>query len=151
MIFLKDLYLKLPEALKKNIALQAATSVIALFLFFVVVIFSNDMILALPCMLFSVFMIVKSSTLFYNCIEGNYLEIKGVCSDVEVTTLRRRIKSLTIKAENKVLRVPINFRLKGTKIGDTITVYLSKKAQLYYDNGSYIANDIYALTATKEA
>lgn len=151
MIFLKDLYLKLPKALKKNIALQAASAFIALLLFFIVVILSNDMILALPCMLFSVFMIVKSSTLFYNCIEGNYLEIKGVCSDVEVTTLRRRIKSLTIKAENKVLRVPINFRLKETKIGDTITVYLSKKAQLYYDNGSYIANDIYALTATKEA
>ena len=151
MICLKELYLKLPEALKKNIALQMATAILALFVFFIVVIFSNDMILALPCMLFSVFMIVKSSTLFYNCIVGNYLEIKGVCSDVEVTTLRRRIKSLTIKAENKVLRVPINFRLKGTKVGDTITVYLSKKAQLYYDNGSYIANNIYALTYAKEA
>ena len=70
---------------------------------------------------------------------------------MEVTTFTRRIKSLTLQAENKVLKVPINFRLKGTKIGDTVTVYLSKKAQLYYDNGSYIANDIYALIATKEA
>ena len=150
MIYLKDLYLKLPEALKKNIAMQAAISAIAMFLFFIVVIFFKDMALALPCVLFSLFMIVKSATLFYNCIVGNYLEIKGVCSDVEVTTFTRRIKSLTLQAENKFLKVPINFRLKGTKIGDTITVYLSKKAQLYYDNGSYIANDIYALIATKE-
>lgn len=102
-------------------------------------------------MLFSVFMIVKSAALLYNCIEGNYLEIKGVCSDVEVTTFRKRIKALTLKAENKVLKIPIRFRLKGTDVGDTITVYLSKKARLYYTDGSYIANDIYALIATKEA
>lgn len=151
MIYLKELYLKLPEALKKQIVLQASTAILAFFLFFIVIIFCKDMILALPCMLFSVFMIVKSTVLFYNCIEGNYLEIKGVCSGVEITTIRKRIKSLTIKAENKVLKVPIRFRLKGTNVGDTITVYLSKKAQLYYNNGSYIANDIYALTATKEA
>lgn len=143
--------MKLPEELKKQIVLQAAMSILAFFLFFVVIIFFKDMLLALPCMLFSVFMIVKSAVLFYNCIVGNYLEIKGVCSSVEVTTIRRRIKTLTIKAENKVLMVPVRFRLKGTNVGDTITVYLSKKAHLYYNNGIYTANDIYALTVSKEA
>ena len=151
MIYLKELYLRLPEALKKQIVLQSATAIFVLFLFFVVIILCRDIILALPCMLFSVFMIVKSAALLYNCIEGNYLEIKGVCSDVEVTTFRKRIKALTLKAENKVLKIPIRFRLKGTDVGDTITVYLSKKARLYYTDGSYIANDIYALIATKEA
>lgn len=143
--------MKLPEELKKKIVLQVAMSVLAFFLFFIVIIFFKDMLLALPCMLFSVFMIVKSAVLFYNCIVGNYLEIKGVCSGVEVTTFRKRIKSLTIKAENKVLMFPVHFRLKGTNVGDTITVYLSKKAQLYYNNGIYTANDIYALTVSKEA
>lgn len=137
--------------MKKQIVLQSATAIFVLFLFFVVIILCRDIILALPCMLFSVFMIVKSAALLYNCIEGNYLEIKGVCSDVEVTTFRKRIKALTLKAENKVLKIPIRFRLKGTDVGDTITVYLSKKARLYYTDGSYIANDIYALIATKEA
>ena len=143
--------MQLPEELKKQIVLQTALSILAFFLFFIVLIFFKNLILALPCMLFSVFMIVKGAVLFYNCIAGNYLKVKGVCSGVRVTAFRKRIKSLTIKAENKILLVPVRFRLKGANIGDTITVYLSKKAQLYYNNGIYTANDIYALTVTKEA
>lgn len=149
-IFLKELYLKLPEALKKNIAMQAVTAIIAILLFFIVIIFSKDIVLALPCLIFSVFMIVKSVTLFYNCIEGNYLEIKGLCSEVETTAISRRIKSLTVRAEQKTLKIPISFRLKRTSIGDTVTIYLSRNAQLYYNDGCYVANNIYALAVQKE-
>lgn len=148
---MKDLYNKLPEILKRHISWQAALSVVALLLFFIVIIIFKDILLALPCILFSAIMIVKSTFLLYNCVIGNYLEIKGVCSDVEVTTFRRRVKSLTIKAEEKILTIPIYFRLRGINVGDTITVYLSKKARLYYNNGIYTANDIYTLTVLKEA
>lgn len=148
---MKDLYNKLPEILKRHISWQAVLSVVALLLFFIVIIIFKDILLALPCILFSAIMIVKSTVLLYNCAVGNYLEIKGVCSDVEVTTFRRRVKSLTIKAEEKILTIPIYFRLRGINVGDTITVYLSKKARLYYNNGIYTANDIYTLTVLKEA
>lgn len=150
MIFLKELYIRLPDILKKHIVMHASVAIIALFLFFITVILADDLILALPCMLFGIFMIVKGTILFYNCIAGNYLEIKGVCTDVEKTGFRKKIKALTIKAEDKLLKHSIHYSLKNVSIGDNITVYMSKKTQLYYKDGIYIAGDFYAVSVEKE-
>lgn len=142
--------MNLPDILKKQMALRAGTAMIAFFLFFITVILADDLILALPCMLFGIFMIVKGTILFYNCIAGNYLEINGVCTDVEKTGFRKKIKALTIKAEDKLLKLSIHYSLKNVSIGDNITVYMSKKTQLYYKDGSYIAGDFYAVSVEKE-
>lgn len=142
--------MRLPGILKKHIFVHASIAIIAIFLFFITVILVSDLIFALPCMLFGIFMIVKGTILFYNCIVGNYLEIKGVCTDVEKTGFRKKIKSLTIKAEDKLLKLSVHYSLKNVSIGDNITVYISKKTQLYYKDGSYIAGDFYAVSVEKE-
>lgn len=149
-ILLKELYTNLPDILKKQIALHTGIAIIALFLFLLTVVLADDLILALPCMLFAIFMIVKGAILFYNCTIGNCLEIKGICYDVEKTGFRKKIKALTVKSENKLLKIPMHYRLKNVSIGDSITVYMSKKTQLYYKNGSYITGDFYAVSVEKE-
>lgn len=95
-------------------------------------------------------MIVKGTILFYNCIEGRYLEIKGVCCDVEVTGFRKKIKSITIKTEDKFLKLLVHYRLKKIYVGDNLTVYMSNKTQLFYTEGKYITGNYYAITAAKE-
>lgn len=142
--------MRLPGILKKHIFVHASIAIFAIFLFFITVILTSDLIFALPCMLFCIFMIVKGTILFYNCIVGNYLEIKGVCTDVEKTGFRKKIKSLTIKAEDKLLKLSVHYSLKNVSIGDNITVYMSKKTQLYYKDGSYIAGDFHAVSVEKE-
>lgn len=147
---MKELYLKLPTVLKKQIIIHASVAILAIILFFVVVFCFSDMILALPCLLLSVFMIVKTAILFYNCIAGLYIAVTGVCTRIETTGLRKRIKAVTISAEEKNLKIPIHHRLKNIGKDDTVTVYLSKTAPLYYSNGEYIANEIYGISALKE-
>lgn len=149
MIFLKELYQNLPVTLKKQISIHAGIALFSIFLFFVVLIFSKDLVLAFPCIMLAVFMIVKSGILFYNCITENYLEITGICSDVETNGFRKRIRSITIESEQKRLKILIHYKLKNINIGDRLTVYMAKKTQLYYKDGDYIAADFYGIAGEK--
>ena len=149
-IFLKELYLKLPQLLKKHIAINFLIAMLAVILFFIVIFCFSDVVLALPCLILSVLLIVKTAILFYNCIAGNFLEIKGVCSDVEKTPFRRRVKSITVKAEDKKLKLNAHYSIKNISAGDNITVYISKRTPLYNQNGVYIANEFYGASVDKE-
>ena len=148
-IVLKELYMHLPVTLKKQISIYVGIALLSTLLFFIVVIFSKDLVLALPCMLFSIFMIIKAVSLFYTCIVGNYIEIKGVCSDVEIVGFRKKVKSITLKAENKLLKLPIHYKLKNVNIGDNLTVYMSKHTKLYYKDDNYIAGAFYGIHVEK--
>ncbi len=149
-IFLKELYMKLPALLRKHITINILAASLAVILFFIVIFCFSDIVLALPCLILSVLLIVKTAVLFYNCIAGNYLEIKGVCSDVEKTPFRRRVKSIIVKAEDKKLKLNAHYSIKNVNIGDALTVYMSKKSPLYNQNGIYIADEFYGVSVDKE-
>lgn len=142
--------MKLPLLLKKHIAINCLIATFAVILFFVVIFCFSDIVLALPCLILSVLLIVKTAIMFYNCIAGNFLEIKGVCSDVEKTPFRKRVKSITVKAEDKKLKLNAHYSIKNISIGDAITVYISKKSPLYKQDGTYIANEFYGVSVDKE-
>ncbi len=142
--------MKLPTVLKKQIILHTGIAILSIVLFIIISIFFTDLIFAIPCIILGVFVIVKGTILFYNCIEGRYLEIKGVCCDVEVTGFRKKIKSITIKTEDKFLKLLVHYRLKKIYVGDNLTVYMSNKTQLFYTEGKYITGNYYAITAAKE-
>ena len=147
---MKELYLNMPRILKKHVIVHTGIALTALILFFIVIFCSADIILALPCFFLSALMIVKNVILFYNYIMGNYIEIKGVCSEVGRTSVRKRIKSITIKAEDKKLCLNIHNNIKNISAGDALSVYISKRAPLYYNDGIYIANDFYGISVQKE-
>ena len=142
--------MNLPVTLKKQVAVHAGLAVLLITLFFLTVTFFRDPILAAPFVFAGIFIIVKEAILLYNCIAGNYLEIKGVCHDVETTGFRKRIRSITLKSENKLLKLPIHYRLKNVNVGDNLIVYMSKQTQLYYKDGTYIADKFYGISVGLE-
>lgn len=142
--------MKLPLLLKRHIAINCLIATLAVIFFFIVIFCFSDVVLALPCLILSALLIVKTAILFYNCIAGNFLEIKGVCSDVEKTPFRRRVKSITVKAEDKKLKLNAHYSIKNISVGDTLTVYISKKTPLYNQNGAYVTNEFYGVSVDKE-
>lgn len=149
-MLLKELYRDLPYILKKKIVIHAAIALLAMILLLVISFCFSDIILMLPCLLLSGLMIVKAAALFYNCIAGNYIEITGICSDVEKTTIRKKVKYVILRAEDKKLRLNIHCNLKNICVGDALTVYISKKAPLYHKDGMYIANEFYGVAVNDD-
>ena len=142
---MKEKFKSLPEALQWQILSRFAGGVDFLLLFVVIMIFYRNVYLWLPSLFFMVLLIVSGSVLLYNSIKGNYVSVAGVCENIEVTGIRRRVKRITLKLEENSLTISVRHRIKKLKIGDTVIVYLSVKTPVYPTANGYDAFSYYAM------
>ena len=142
---MKEKFKSLPEALQWQILSRFAGGVGFLLLFVVIMIFYRNVYLWLPSLFFMVLLIVSGSVLLYNSIKGNYVSVAGVCENIEVTGIRRRVKRITLKLEENSLTISVMHRIKKLKIGDTVIVYLSVKTPVYPTANGYDAFSYYAM------
>lgn len=142
---MKEKFKSLPEALQWQILSRFAGGVGFHLLFVVIMIFYRNVYLWLPSLFFMVLLIVSGSVLLYNSIKGNYVSVAGVCENIEVTGIRRRVKRITLKLEENSLTISVRHRIKKLKIGDTVIVYLSVKTPVYPTANGYDAFSYYAM------
>ena len=109
---MKERFKTLPEVLQWQIISRFAGGVGFLLLFIVIVIFYRNVYLWLPSLFFMAVLIVSGSVLLYNSIKGNYVSVAGVCENIEVTGIRRRVKRITLKLEENSLTISVRHRIK---------------------------------------
>ncbi len=143
---MKERFKNLPEVLQWQIISRFSTAASFLVLFIVVMIFFRNVYLWLPSLFFMVFLIVNGISLLYNITNGNYVSVQGVCDNIEVTAIRKRIKKITLQLEENSLMISVKHRIKKLKVGDTVIVYLSEKAPVYPQDGGYAVFDYLALS-----
>ena len=142
---MKEKFKSLPEALQWQILSRFAGGVGFLLLFIVIVIIYRNVYLWLPSLFFMAVLIVSGSVLLYNSIKGNYVSVAGVCENIEVTGIRRRVKRITLKLEENSLTISVRHRIKKLKVGDTVIVYLSVKTPVYLTANGYDTFNYYAM------
>lgn len=146
---MKEKFKSLPEALQWQILSRFAGVVGFLLLFIVIVIFYRNVYLWLPSLFFMAVLIVSGSVLLYNSLNGNYVSVAGVCENIEVTGIRRRVKRITLKLEENSLTISVRHKIKKLKLGDTVIVYLSVKAPVYPQDDGYVVFNYYAMEVRK--
>ncbi len=142
---MKDEFRQLPAALQKQILIRGVLGTVALLIFIAILICTKELSFGIPCIVLSLFMIVNSIQLLYNCIKGSYVVIEGVCEEVEKTAIRKWVKSLSMIVEDKRLMVSVRRRFKAPAAGDQITVYLPVDTPVYESEGGYCVYSYYAL------
>ena len=142
---MKERFKALPEALQWQIISRLAGGVGFLLLFIVIVIFYRSLYLWLPSLFFMILLIVSGIFLLYNSLNGNYVSVAGVCENIEVTGIRRRVKRITLKLEENSLTISVRHKIKKLKLGDTVIVYLSVKAPVYSQDDGYVVLNYYAM------
>lgn len=147
---MKDKFRQLPAALQKQVLIRWVLGTIALILFVIVLIYTKEFSFGLPCIVLSAFMIVNSAQLLYNCIKGKFVVIEGVCEEVDKTAIRKRVKSISMKIEDRVVTLPVRYRIKAPSEGDEITVYLSNNAPVYDKDGGYHIYNFYAMEINRK-
>lgn len=151
---MKEWFMQVPEALQKRIMICFAIAVLFIILFFVTLFGFGDLYLYSPCLFFAILFIISTIWLLYNSIKSNYVSVSGVCTHIEVSPIRKRIKSIILEYEDetpKQLTIPIRERMKRLAVGDTVIVYLSKKAPVYNRDGGYLIYSYYAIEIRKGA
>ena len=134
---------ELPIPLKKQTIYRLAFGVLSLLAFALIVIFTRDFILSLPCLLLSVYLLINGGAMLFNCIAGQYVTVQGTCTEIERTALRKRVKAFYISSEKGAWKIPSRHRAKGIAAGADITVYMPSKTRVFEQNDVFIASGYY--------
>jgi hypothetical protein len=147
---LKDEFKKLPVPLKKQIINRVAAGGLFLLLFAVISAVAHDFILSLPCLLAAGYFMINGGVMLVHCVSGQYVTIRGTCTEIEKSVLRKRVKALYISSEKGAWKIPAQRKAKGIAAGTEITVYMSDKTRVYEQNGIFIASGCYAYESRNE-
>ena len=89
-----------------------------------------------PCIGFSSVFFISALQLYARCDEKNYVVIKGTCTEIEKTGLRRKVKDIYVKEDQFTVRiVRPTMKLRSLNVGDRITIYLADNAPVYEMDG----------------
>ena len=144
---MKEQFKCIPKPLQLQILIRIAGAILGLFLFILVLIFYKDWRFWIPCVILSVMCLASAGTLFYRCVFGKYVVVEGVCTDIDKTLIRRRIKAIYIRNDNFSIKIVNAKRIKNLSIGDIVTVYVADNSAVYDVDGMKVI--CYYLAMTK--
>lgn len=144
---MKKLLKIIPEPLQKEILLRLIGCILGAFLLFVFGIAYKDWRFWLPCGILSVMCLVSAGTLFFRCVLGNYVVVEGICTDIDKSLLRKRIKAVYIRNDQFSIKIVNAKRIRNLSIGDTVTVYVADNSAVYDVDGTKVI--CYYLAMTK--
>ena len=106
--------------------------------------FLGDVIFALPCAVIACFFIVSFLLLRHRILHDRIIAITGICTSIDRTAIKNRIKSIYLQSGNTTYRILVHRRVK-VEIGDEITVYAPRKVATFEHNGMRVICDFYAI------
>ena len=144
---MKNAFLQLPRPLQKQVFLLLVGGVLGFFLFILVLIFYKDWRFWLPCVILSVMCLASAGTLFFRCVLDKYVVVEGICTDIDKSLVRKRIKAIYIRNDQFSIKIVNAKRIRNLSIGDTVTVYVADNSAVYDVDGTKVI--CYYLAMTK--
>ena len=144
---MKKAFLEIPRPLQKQILLRLLGAVLGLFLLILFLIVYKDWRFWIPCVILTVMCLASAGTLFFRCVLGKYVVVEGICTDIDKSLIRKRIKAIYIRNDQFSIKIVNAKRIRNLSIGDTVTVYVADNSAVYDVDGVKVI--CYYLAMTK--
>ena len=144
---MKKAFLEIPRPLQKQILLRLLGAVLGLFLLILFLIVYKDWRFWTPCVILTVMCLASAGTLFFRCVLGKYVVVEGICTDIDKSLIRKRIKAIYIRNDQFSIKIVNAKRIRNLSIGDTVTVYVADNCAVYDVDGVKVI--CYYLAMTK--
>lgn len=133
---MKDKFRQFPKVLQKQILIRLTAGIVSLLMLVIILLYRGGLELMLPCIGFSAVFFISALQLYARCDEKNYVVIRGTCTEIEKTGLRRKVKDIYVKEDQFTVRiVRPTMKLRSLNVGDRITIYLADNAPVYEMDG----------------
>ena len=133
---MKDKFRQFPLVLQKQILIRLTAGIVSLLMLVIILLYRGGLELMFPCIGFSAVFFISALQLYARCDEKNYVVIKGTCTEIEKTGLRRKVKDIYVKEDQFTVRiVRPTMKLRSLNVGDRITIYLADNAPVYEMDG----------------
>lgn len=138
---------KISPALQKEIIIRYGAVAVSLLLLVISLLLEGSLYLSCSLLALFVFWGFSASQLLHKVITGQIVAIRGHCTRVEKTPVRRRIKTLYLRSDPHIVKIQITGKLRNIDKGDIVTVYAANNAPVYENEGcqqlsAYLAIDI---------
>lgn len=133
---MKDKFRHFPQVLQKQILIRLTAGIVSLMMLVIILLYRGGLELMFPCIGFSAVFFISALQLYARCDEKNYVVIRGTCTEIEKTRLRRKVKDIYVKEDQftvRIVRPPM--KLRSLNVGDRITIYLADNAPVYEMDG----------------
>jgi hypothetical protein len=131
-------YKELPEPLQKQIAARLGFALMFLFLFFLSLNLTADIMMTAPFICLTVYCALSATLLFRRAATGRYIVSRGRCADVVYTPIRRKPKAVLLEADDHMVRITLRRGLGHFWAGSELTVYAADDAPVYEKDGIMI-------------
>ena len=133
---MKNKFRQFPQVLQKQILIRLTAGIVSLLMLVIILLSRGGIELMFPCIGFSSIFFISALQLYARCDEKNYVVIKGTCTEIEKTGLRRKVKDIYVKEDQFTVRiVRPSMKLRSLNVGDRITIYLADNAPVYEMDG----------------
>lgn len=133
---MKETFRKFPQILQKQILIRLTAGIVTLLMLVLILLYNGGLELLFPCIAFAAIFFLSALQLYVRCDEKRFVVIRGTCTEIERTGLRRRVKDIYVKEEQFTVRiVRPTIKLRSLNVGDRITIYLSDNAPVYEMDG----------------
>ena len=144
---MKSAFMQIPAPLQRQALIMLGIGVLFLLTLIVLLLFTPDVYILLPCAGASVFCIMTAFSLVRRSILGEYIVISGVCWDIGFTRVKRRARYIMLHTGEHVIQVMLHGRNRNVSENADIDVYIAKNSPLYERDGvqilyNYLAIDI---------
>ena len=143
---MKEKFMQIPQALRKQIWLRCGGAGMGAAMLLMVLIYSTDWRFMVPCAVAAVLCLANAAMLYFRCVEGQYVMITGVCTEIERTGIRKRIKAIYLQSEDHTIRVVGVKPIRNLAVGDTLTLFIADNTAVYNMDGCNVICSYIAMT-----
>ena len=142
---MKNKFKQLPAILQRQILTRLVLGGFFILLFIILIFTTKDIVLALPCVILGLYLVINGGAILFNCLVGKVITVSGKCVEIQHSRIFKRVKSIYIQTEDKELKIPIRKKMRELTIGVTINVYIPEKATVYEKDGKFATGTFYAV------
>ena len=128
---MKEKFMQIPVPLRKQILLRCAGAGLGAAMLLIVLIYSNDWRFMVPCAVVSILCIGSAGLLFNRCVRGRYVVITGICTEIERTNIRKRIKAIYLQTEEHQVKLVGVRPVRNLIVGDTLNLFVAENTPVH--------------------
>ena len=141
-----DQFKQIPAPLQKQILSRLAGSGLGIVMLILILAYRGSWQLMLPGMAIFLAFTVNAWLLFRKCADGSYVVIRGECTEIERTGIRKKIKAVYIQSEGRCIRIMTQLqKIRKLSVGDKLTIYLAENTPVYDHDGCLVIFQIIAV------
>ena len=132
---MKEKFMQIPQPLRKQVLLRCVGAGLGAAMLLIMLIYSNDWRFMLPCAVAALLCLGSATLLYYRCTKGQYVVITGICTEIERTSIRKRMKAIYLQTEEHQVKLVGVRPVRNLVVGDTLNLFVAESTPVYNMDG----------------